>query len=216
MVTKKVKDTNKIKGGKADNLTAEDLAMKHYQFVGTIENEIELGTTVEMEHTKDKEKAREIAMDHIDEFPFYYSDKDNGLIAMEKKQEKTNESLTKKITNLLREAVELETVDESPTDITYSITNEQGIVVGKVMISPIDFNGSKTIIIRQIILDPDHKSIKTILDTVNHLMVVLPEVDKMLVSPAPNVVNMAFNGGDWNKIHFNRLNDDWLIRMRGH
>ena len=130
MATKKVKDTNKIKGGEGDNLTAEDLAMKHYQFVGTIENEIELGTTVEMEHTKDKEKAREIAMDHIDEFPFYYSDKDNGLIAMEKKQEKavknkTNESLTSKITNLLREAIELETVDESPTDITYSITNEK-------------------------------------------------------------------------------------------
>ena len=86
----------KIKGGKADGMTAKDLAMKHYQFVGTIENEIELGIKIEMEHTKDKAVAREIAMDHIFEFPDYYSNKEAGLIAMEKKLETESFSATLK------------------------------------------------------------------------------------------------------------------------
>jgi len=78
----------KIKGGKADNLTPQDLARKHSLFIGTIEKEIDLGIEIEMEHTTDKEKAREIAMDHIFEFPDYYSNKRYGLKKMEKQLEK--------------------------------------------------------------------------------------------------------------------------------
>lgn len=84
--------SEKIKGGKGDGKTAKDLAMKHHQFIGTIEKEIEIGTKVEMEHTNDKELAKEIAMDHIDEFWDYYSNPEYGLKASEKKLEKKNES----------------------------------------------------------------------------------------------------------------------------
>lgn len=215
MAKKQVKDTNKIKGGRGDNKTASDLAMKHYQFVGTIENEIEIGTTIEMEHTKDKEMAREIAIDHIDENPFYYTDKETGLIAMEKKQAEQNESLTNKIANLLREAIELETIDETPNDVTYSI-KENGRLAGKMTVSLVDFNGSKAAILRKIELLPDYKAIKTILEAVNGLLVALPDINKILVSPTAEIVNMVFDGGDWVKIRFNRLNDSWLIRLRGH
>lgn len=82
----------KIKGGLADNLTPEDLARKHHQFIGTIEKEIELGIKIEYEHTNDKDKAREIAMDHIEEHPDYYSNPKYGLKAMEKKLEKDDET----------------------------------------------------------------------------------------------------------------------------
>jgi hypothetical protein len=49
--------------------------------------DLELGTKIEMEHTKSKKKAAKIAKDHIDEHPLYY-DKKKGLPAMEKKLSK--------------------------------------------------------------------------------------------------------------------------------
>lgn len=85
------KTYNKIKGGKADKLTPQDLARKHHVFIGTIEKEIELGKKIEMEHTNDENLAIEIAMDHIDEFVDYYSNKRYGLKASEKKLEKEKE-----------------------------------------------------------------------------------------------------------------------------
>ena len=62
-----------IKGGKSDKLSIEDIARKHSVFVGTIQKQIEMGMKVEMEHTNDKERAREISMDHLSEFPDYYT-----------------------------------------------------------------------------------------------------------------------------------------------
>jgi len=44
--------------------------------------ELEIGTKIEMEHTKSKLKARKIAKDHLSEFPHYYT---KGLVPMEKK-----------------------------------------------------------------------------------------------------------------------------------
>jgi len=64
---------DKIKGGKADKMSLEDIARKHSAFIGTIKKELEMGIKVEMEHTNDKKLAQEIAMDHLEEFPDYYS-----------------------------------------------------------------------------------------------------------------------------------------------
>ena len=76
-----------IKGGKSDKLSMEDIARKHSVFVGTIQKQIEMGMKVEMEHTNNKKKAREIAMDHLSEFPDYYT----RLDSMEKKAKKSKE-----------------------------------------------------------------------------------------------------------------------------
>lgn len=94
---------DKLKGGLADNMTPEDLARKHHQFIGTIEKEIEMGIKVEMEHTNSKKIAREIAMDHIAEHPDYYSNEKYGLNTMEKKLEK--ESIFKIFNDLIKEEV---------------------------------------------------------------------------------------------------------------
>jgi beta-glucosidase-like glycosyl hydrolase len=67
---KKNKDI--IKGGKADWLTTEEIASKHGLSVEYISKQIENGASIEMEHTNDPNKAREIAMDHLFEFPDYY------------------------------------------------------------------------------------------------------------------------------------------------
>jgi len=47
--------------------------------------ELRLGTPIEMEHTTSKKKARYIAMQHLCEFPNYYS---KGLIPMESRLKK--------------------------------------------------------------------------------------------------------------------------------
>jgi len=73
-----------IKGGKADTQTMEGLAKKHGVKLSQLKNQLEIGLKVEMEHTDDKEKAREIVMDHLFEFSDYY----DRLMKMEKKAEK--------------------------------------------------------------------------------------------------------------------------------
>ena len=63
----------KIPGGKAKGLTLKDLAKYHKMPLQSIKKKLDQGIKVEMEHTTDKNIAREIAMDHIYEDPNYYS-----------------------------------------------------------------------------------------------------------------------------------------------
>ena len=64
---------NKLKGGKADKLTPKKIADKFDIDVKDVKKQIEHGTCVECEHSDDKEKAKEIATDHVSEFPDYYN-----------------------------------------------------------------------------------------------------------------------------------------------
>jgi antitoxin component of RelBE/YafQ-DinJ toxin-antitoxin module len=63
---------NKLKGGKSDGMTIEDIAKKHKMDVDLLKIQLKNGIEVETEHSKDKEMAKEIAMDHLFEFPDYY------------------------------------------------------------------------------------------------------------------------------------------------
>lgn len=105
MNTKKINESNKLEGGKGDNMTPKKIADKFDVKVKDVKKQIDYGTCVECEHTDDKEKAKEIATDHVAEFPDYY----NRIYKMEKqaekhwgKKENTNESKTL-IKKLLRE-----------------------------------------------------------------------------------------------------------------
>lgn len=133
-----IMEKENIKGGKAKGLTSADLARKHHQFIGTIEKEIELGIKVEMEHTPDKNVAREIAMDHITEFHDYYSNPKYGLKSTEKKMEKETEKKSKKtepskkeinhiITNFLKKYKNKEVPDE----LVHELADEFGIETDK-------------------------------------------------------------------------------------
>lgn len=53
-----------LPGGKADRRSPSDFD----------KNELRMGVRHEMEHTNDRKKALEIAMDHLTEDPHYYSD----------------------------------------------------------------------------------------------------------------------------------------------
>lgn len=61
----------------------ESIAKKHKTTVDVVENQLKKGIKVEMEHTTDKGEAKIIALQHLDEFPDYYT----RLIKMEKKSE---------------------------------------------------------------------------------------------------------------------------------
>jgi len=76
---KKQVSEEKLKGGKADKKTFEDLVNKYKKHGKTISNvetmlkkQLNKGIKVEMEHTKDKGQVKEIAMDHLFEDPKYY------------------------------------------------------------------------------------------------------------------------------------------------
>ena len=94
---------NKIKGGKADKMSAKDIADKFNVSVEKIESQIKKGVEVEMEHTNDKEKATEIASDHISEFPDYY----DRLEKMEKKASKAwkTSDMTENTKNLIKRLI---------------------------------------------------------------------------------------------------------------
>jgi hypothetical protein len=74
-------ESNKLEGGLADNKSLIQIAKKHnaknyYQIddmVKSLKKQLEMGMKVETEHTDDKDKAKEIAFDHLWEDPKYYS-----------------------------------------------------------------------------------------------------------------------------------------------
>lgn len=85
-------ESDQVEGGKADKLSPSDIAKKHGVKLKDIQKEIEMGVEIEMEHTDDPSLAKEITLDHLTEFPDYYSNKKYGLKASEKKLEKVHEN----------------------------------------------------------------------------------------------------------------------------
>jgi len=79
-----MKKEDKIKGGKADKLSIEDIAKKHDVSIKSIKAQIEMGKKIELEHVDDEGLAEEISMDHLDEIPDYYT----RLKEMEKEAKK--------------------------------------------------------------------------------------------------------------------------------
>lgn len=63
MKFKLFEEKDKLKGGRADNKKSSKYDSE----------ELEMGTKVEMEHTNDEELAKEIAKDHLEEIPDYYT-----------------------------------------------------------------------------------------------------------------------------------------------
>ena len=84
-----ISEKEHFKGGKADNLSLEDIAKKHDVDVKELQKELDKGIEIELEHTDSKDKAEEIAKDHLIEFPDYYT----RLIDMEKDAEDEDDTI---------------------------------------------------------------------------------------------------------------------------
>lgn len=61
-----------LEGGLSDEEDIEDIALKHDVELEDIQDQLEKGSEVEMEHTDDSDIAKEIAKDHLSELPDYY------------------------------------------------------------------------------------------------------------------------------------------------
>lgn len=55
------------------DMSLEDIAKKHKIDISELENELQKGSKVEMEHTESSEHAKRVAMDHLVEDPKYYT-----------------------------------------------------------------------------------------------------------------------------------------------
>jgi len=89
---------DKIPGGKSDNAPDSDFDAE----------ELAKGIKVELEHTDDKELAKEIAKDHLSEFPDYYT----RLIDMEKDAEQ-DDSIEIEVDLDIPDEDDIEDLDES-------------------------------------------------------------------------------------------------------
>ena len=78
----------KLEGGVADSKSLDELAKKHKVDIKVLTKQFNKGVKVEMEHTDNKQMAKEIAMDHISEDPKYY----DKLSKMETKDTKDNQN----------------------------------------------------------------------------------------------------------------------------
>ena len=67
-----VTETDVVPGGLAKGLSLNDIAEKHGVSVDIMVAEFKKGIAVEMEHTTDREVAKEITLDHLFEDPKYY------------------------------------------------------------------------------------------------------------------------------------------------
>lgn len=75
---------DELKGGKSDKISLEDIAKKHDVSLDSIKDQIKIGKKIEMEHVDDAKLAEEIAKDHLQEIPDYYT----RLEKMEKEAKK--------------------------------------------------------------------------------------------------------------------------------
>lgn len=67
-----MRESETLKGGKADKMNLNDIAQKHGVSLDKIAKAFLKGFDVELEHTNDKKKVNEIVMDHLSEDPNYY------------------------------------------------------------------------------------------------------------------------------------------------
>jgi len=67
-----VNEADVVPGGLAKGLSLNDIAKKHGVSVDMMVAEFKKGISVEMEHTTDREVAKEITLDHLFEDPKYY------------------------------------------------------------------------------------------------------------------------------------------------
>lgn len=66
----------KLIGGYGDGKTLSDLTKKYSKYgfkKSFLKKQLDMGITVEFEHTYDPDIAKEIAMDHLAEIPDYYT-----------------------------------------------------------------------------------------------------------------------------------------------
>jgi hypothetical protein len=178
-------------------IPAKDLAMKHSQFIGTIENEIKLGIKTELskDSSLSEEEAKAIATNNINKSCDYYS--------------KKNESI-KRLEALLRESIGLSVVDETPTEMTFQILSDDSVAGSiSIKINHPDL-GNDVLEILAFKMDPQYRTFKLAYDTLKALWLAYRNINKIVLSPADESVQF------WTRLGFTKLNNNYYFLLRGH
>jgi hypothetical protein len=87
--------------------TVEEIAKKHRLEVSFIQKQLDMGAPIEHEHTKNKKLATEIALQHLDEIPDYYTRLKKMEIDAKKHHKKFKDVKEDAVTELQRGITEL-------------------------------------------------------------------------------------------------------------
>jgi len=191
-----VNEGDKIPGGLADGKTLTDIANKHKVDIDELTKEYQKGIKVEMEHTSDKKIAEEIARDHLFENPKYYT----KLATIE-------ESTKFNIKSLLREEVESTIVDESP-DTIQVLVKYNGRNAGVITVTPA--NAKDTMEIVGVEFKDEYHTLFILNEAMKTLWQVFSGKNAFIVAPKPEGI------ASWNKLGFQRISKNYLIKNRGH
>lgn len=112
----------------------------------------------------------------------------------------------KKEKNLIKTLVKEHLSNLEPIIIKYKI-NVSDNVAGSIVLKQID---NETIEIDDFYMNDDYRGLKLAIDAVHQIWLKYSDINKILISPLQE--SMEF----WYKVGFSRLNDSFLILMRGH
>jgi hypothetical protein len=87
--------------------TVEQIARKHRMIVSDIQKQLDMGIPIEYEHTRNKTLATDIALQHLDEFPDYYTRLKKMEADAKKEHKKFKDVKEDAVTDLQRGIVEL-------------------------------------------------------------------------------------------------------------
>ena len=87
--------------------SVEQIARKHRMDVSDIENQLDMGVPIEHEHTRDKTLATDIALQHLDEIPDYYTRLKKMEASAKKEHRKFKDVTEDAVTDLQRGITEL-------------------------------------------------------------------------------------------------------------
>lgn len=87
--------------------TVEQIAKKHRMVISDIQKQLDMGIPIEYEHTRNKTLATDIALQHLDEFPDYYTRLKKMEASAKKEHKKFKDVKEDAVTDLQRGIVEL-------------------------------------------------------------------------------------------------------------
>ena len=112
--TVKSKNSEKLKGGKADNRPDTDFDPE----------QLKIGIKVESEHTKDRKIAKEVAKDHLSEIPDYYK-RLKGMEDTAKKEISKSLGRANDLIKAMKESLKEEDMDLKKTKIEVEVEDDE-------------------------------------------------------------------------------------------
>lgn len=187
ILRKRLLEVERLKGGVADGKTIEDIADKHNVSLSQLKQELARGVKEEMEHTNNRNIAKEIAMDHLYKDPKYYT---------KLKRCKIDEN-------------EIAVVGDVPA-MKYVI-KIKGRPAGIITINEaVPELGDNTAEIVDVKMNEGYNDLDSTLKAIRHIWTILPELEKLVTTITPE------NQVIWEKAGFQRLNDTFWFASRGH